>query len=294
MKKASLTILLVINLALSAITVLNAKAQEEPTTLKLSMPKEYINYTITNKNGSHWAKIQGKYPIKILNSNKPQINLPMVYPTPPNTTNIQITLNGQELNYNNYTQIYPETLHHTAIGDWTMIQCLLENVTDTFLLEIQYEHPIQQIEGYHTFLYDLNIRPYLSTQSPNSIAYFTINFEIPLSEIKISTTKTKTNWNPLHYTIEIDESKTTIKTQINSNYLEPLTGDLVVSFITAVSEENHSFLRTVLVSTVVLIVVTLWLLCHLLKPDNCCKHYKSYHKVQSVLLSSYQLFLSLR
>lgn len=197
----------------------------------LSMPKEYINYTISRKKGVLWAKIEGKYPINILgNSIKKQIDLPMVYPTPPNTTNIKITLNGQELNWSNYTQTYPESFHHTAIGDWPMIQCVIENVSNFFLLEIQYEHPIQQINGSHTFLYDLNISPYLSTQSQKSTAYFSICFEIPFSEIQIFTTETDTTWNPLDYASQINGSNTIITTQIDSKYLEPLLGDLVVSF----------------------------------------------------------------
>ena len=127
--------------------IIISSPSEELNLPNLSIPKESINYTITNKNGSYWAKIQGKYPIKILNSNTPQINLPMLYPTPPNTTNIHIKLNGQELNWSNYTQTYPDLLHHTAIGEWSMIQCILENVSESFLLEIQYKHPIQQIDG---------------------------------------------------------------------------------------------------------------------------------------------------
>lgn len=238
---------------------------EELNLPNLSMPKEHINYTITNKNGSYWVKIQGKYPIKILNSNTPEINFPMIYPTPPNTTNIHITLNGKELNWSNYTQTYPETLHHTAIGDWTMIQCLIENVKDAFLLEIQYEHPIQQLKGIYTFLYDLNINPYLSDQSPKSIAYFTINFETTISDLQIFTTKTDSNWNPLNFTTQTNEPNTIIATQIESKYLEPLLGDLVVSFNTPVSGEISGFLLTASPAIVILAVVILGLVVNLAK-----------------------------
>jgi hypothetical protein len=230
-------------LILIQITSLDVYAQSSQTFfLNLSMPKEYINYTISNKNGLYWAKVKGAYPIKILNSTNSQINLPMVYPTPPNTTNIHITLNGRELIWSNYTQTYPKTLHHTAIGDWSMVQCLIENVTDFFLLEIQYEHPIQLIDGSHTFLYDLNISPYLSTQSPNSTVYFTINFETAISNLQISTTQTETKWNTIDYYSVENNSATIITTQIDSNYLEPLQGDFVVSFNAQSSLKIPNFL----------------------------------------------------
>ena len=117
------------------------------------MPKEYINYTITSDNGQFWAKVCGKYPITILNPACLSTQLPMAYPTPPKTTSIHITLNDKEVSWTNYSQIYPEALHHTAIGYWSMIQCVIENVSDSFLLEIQYEHPVQLInENYYVSL----------------------------------------------------------------------------------------------------------------------------------------------
>ena len=199
-------------------------------TPSLSMRKEYINYTITSNNEQFLAKVYGKYPITILNPSSLPTQFPMVYPIPPNTTNIHITLNHKELAWTNYTKIYPEVLHHTAIGDWSMIHCILENVTESFLLEIQYEHPVQKINGNNTFLYDLNISPYLSAQQSDSTAYFTINFEADIINPQLYTTKTDTQWNPLNYTTQNNNSNTIITTQITSKYKEALTGDLVILF----------------------------------------------------------------
>ena len=209
------------------ITKANPNSQEFPI---LSMPKEYINYTITSENGQFWAKVYGKYPIAVLNPSCLPAQLPMVYPTPPNTINIHITLNDKEVSWSNYSELYPEAFHHTAIGEWSMIQCMLENVSDSFLLEIQYEHPIQLINENYTFLYDLNISPYLSAQQPDSTAYFTINFETDVINPQIYTTKTDTIWNPLNYTTQNNTSTTIITTQIDSKYSEPLVGDLVITF----------------------------------------------------------------
>ena len=43
-----------------------ATANPEGSIPNLSMPVEYINYTITSINGTLWAKIDGDYPIYLL------------------------------------------------------------------------------------------------------------------------------------------------------------------------------------------------------------------------------------
>jgi len=196
----------------------------------ISMPKEYINYTITKTNGQFWAKVYGKYPIKISNTSSSQVQIPMVYPTPPNTTNIHITLNDIELSWTNYTQIYPQELHRTAIGDWSMIQCNLENVSETFLLEIQYEHPIQQINGEYVFLYDLNISPYLSPWSNRSTANFNLRFEIESKDLHVNTITTDGELNTVDYEVTKEQETETVTFQVFSEYSQPVPGDLIVSF----------------------------------------------------------------
>ena len=241
-----LSLIVVIRVQPTLIAKANPDSQLIPI---LSMPKEYINYTIASNNGQLWAKVYGKYPITILNPTYLPTQLPMVYPIPPNTTNIHITLNDKEVSWTNYSQIYPEALHHTAIGDWPMIQCALENVSESFLLEIQYEHPIQHTNEEYVFLYDLNISPYLSTQSSTSTAYFTLNFETDIENLKIFTTKTDTQWNPVNYTTQKYNSTTIISAQIDSNYSESLLGDLAITFNIPYSQESQLFL---LITSIVL------------------------------------------
>jgi hypothetical protein len=153
----------------------------------LAMPKEYIEYTVSEVNGVLWAKIDGTYPLTKYEvdcqtqiPDKPTFtgeSLQLLYPTPPNTTNIVKAVNGEEQHWVNYTETFPEATHYTAIGDWPMVSCMLNPVLDSFNLTIHYEHPIQQINGSYMFLYDLNISPYLSEHSNTSTAYFTIYFE---------------------------------------------------------------------------------------------------------------------
>ena len=190
MKRKTNVIVLILALLLSTfmgcLFVKPATANPEGSTPNLSMPVEYVNYTVTSINGTLWAKIDGYYPIYLLKQMDCSFNgnLPMVYPMPPQTTNIRISLDNKEMSWSNYTQSYPGALHHTAIGDWWMIYANLENVSDYFELKIHYEHPLEMINGSYLFLYDLNISPYLSSQSNNSTAYFTIQMQTKTNKPK--------------------------------------------------------------------------------------------------------------
>ncbi len=204
------------------------------------MPIEYVNYTITAINGSLWAMVEGDYPIFI--SNQPDYGfveeLPMVYPMPPNTTNIHVYLADKELSWTNYTQTYPDKLHHTALGDWWMIHSILGNVSGFFELKIHYEHPLQTVNGNYMFLYDLNINPYLSPQNTNSTCIYTIHVDANITGFQAYTSETDVKWNPIDYTTIREDTKQTVFIREYSEYDKPLLGDLVIEFSSGSSSKT--------------------------------------------------------
>ena len=220
-------------LTLTETTVHNfVSAADESAFPTLAMPVEYVNYTITQINGTLWTKIDGTYPIYLtspLGGALPE-TLPMVYPTPPGTTNISMRLNDKNVEYGNYSDAYPDALHHTAIGDWTMIFCNLSPVTSFFTLKIHYEHPLQMVNDSYLFLYDLNISPYLSEANNNSTAYFTVRLDTNASNVRAYTTRTDIEWNPISYTSRIEGSTQVISIVMHLEYDKPLQGDLIVEF----------------------------------------------------------------
>jgi hypothetical protein len=236
-------------------------------TFSLKMPQEYINYTIYKVDQTLWTKVDDTYPLtKVelgsLNQTDTTVyslatftgeSLQMVYPTPPGTTNISVTIDDTELSWSNYTQTHPDATHATPIGDWPMISCLIEEVPDEFTLKIHYEHPIQQIDGNNSFVYDINISPYLFSWSNKSTAYFTLRFETPAPELQITTvTAEGTESTPTFETVE-DDGVQTVTLEIVSEYLKPLHGDLVVTF----SDQQESFSRELAAEEIVLITVIL-------------------------------------
>jgi len=198
----------------------------------LAMPVEYVNYTIMPINGTLWAKIDGDYPIYWLNEPPSQFNgeLPMVYPMPPNSTNIHVFLGDKELSWSNYTQAYPNALQHTAIGNWWMIYFVVGPISNYFELKIHYEHPVQIINGSYVFLYNLNIASYLTPQNSNSTCYYTINMDTNITNLHAYTTGTGSQWNPINYTIVNNGTSHVVSIQEYSDYYKPLPGDLAIVF----------------------------------------------------------------
>jgi hypothetical protein len=264
MKKTSLTLTLTLIVALLILgftqsgAISFASANPDGSFPNLSMPIEHVNYTITTINGSLWAKIDGNYPISIQEQSNCSFNgdLPMVYPMPPGTTNIHVYLGDRELSWTNYTQDYPDALHHTAIGEWGMIFCMLTNISDSFLLNIHYEHPLQTINGSYLFLYDLNISPYLSEESNNSTCYYTMLMETNATNIKAYTTANDTQWNSIQYTSTQEGTRQVVSIAEHSEYNKPLPGDLVVEFSDANQVPEFPFwILPALVAGLILLIV---------------------------------------
>jgi len=231
-KKLAVALIFALMFSAAAGLADTAEANPESGTLPvLAMPEEYVNYTITQVNGTLWAQIDGTYPLYFLDESDGGVScvpaeLPMVYPTPPHTTNIHVWVNGTELDWSDW---FYDT-HHTAIGDWEMIYCIVSPVSEYFVLTIHYEHPVEVVNGSSLFLYDLNISDYLTELSNTSIAYFTMRFETEASNVRAYTTLTDSVWNQKNFTLSSEGDVETVAIQMRSVRGEQLAGDLVVMF----------------------------------------------------------------
>jgi hypothetical protein len=221
---------------------------------QFSMPEEQVNYTITQIEGTIWAKIDGTYPITYTGN---ETSIPMVYPTPPGTTNISLWMNDGKLTWSNFTQANPEALHHTAIGEWQEILTVLENVSGGFVLRIHYEHPLQVINGSYVFLYDLNIAEYLSPAENESVAHFTITMDTNYTNLNVNTVDPETETlKPINFTVSnANPSKITIDEV--SELDKPLPGDLLISFSEPIANNDDLLHNVALVVAIGLIVAGL-------------------------------------
>jgi nitrous oxidase accessory protein NosD len=238
----------------------------------LSMPQEYINYTVSNINGSLWVTVDDLYPMHI-SSELVGHELQMVYPTPPGTTpDLEIAMDGHKVNWSNYTAINPSALHYTYLGEWSMVACTIQPTATDFLLTIHYRHPILQANGSYLFLYDLNINPYLSEASANSAAHFNVCFEVNCTNIHIfnvpgdSSMPKDGELTPIDFTLNQNNSIHTINFSITSAYSKPVLGDQLITFQSVpVDAPEFSFwiiLPLALVATLIAIIAN--------RKKNCC------------------------
>ncbi len=217
-----------------------------------AMPEEEVKYTITTVDGGLWAKIDGTYPI-IYNGD--ETSIPMVYPTPPGTTNVSVWLNDVKLEWSNLTETQPKALHHTAIGDWSEILTLLQNVSGYFTLRIHYEHPIQVINGSYAFLYDLNIQEYLSAEQNASVAHFIVTMDTEFENLKVYSVDPETEAvKPMAFSVT-GEKPVVIKINEVSDFNAPLPGDLLITFSEKEGSSDSTFIIGALGVAVTLITV---------------------------------------
>jgi parallel beta-helix repeat protein len=202
----------------------------------ISMPQEYINYTVSNINGSLWATVDGVYQMHISPDLVGQ-EIQMVYPTPPGTTrDIRLSLDGQTISWSNYTQTNPEALHYTYLGEWPMITCTILPSSTDFQLRIHYQHPIMQANGSYLFLYDLNISPYLSGSSTNSTAHFSIYLDENCSDIQVynvprdSSILRDRKMTSVDFTLTQENSTKLVSFIITSDNSKPVPGDELITF----------------------------------------------------------------
>ncbi|HDQ05829.1 MAG TPA: hypothetical protein ENN36_03790 [Candidatus Bathyarchaeota archaeon] len=286
------TVFVCILLAVAGLQVVPSAAANPIPVYSLEMPEEYINYTICRVNGRLWAKVDGTYPLtkSVIECEDQALSgdntwftftgdtLPMVYPTPPGTTSISVKMDETELGWSNYTQTFPDETHYTAIGNWPMIFCTIHPILDQFTLKIHYEHPIQLVNGSYTFLYDLNISPYLSPWSNKSTAHFNIRFETDVTDLQAHTIATDGALNPVEYTVTKDAGTETVSLQVVSDYSQPLPGDLLIAFHEGnESEQNNSgllssteqrYVVVAVISTAAVGIVGYLLLKHKKRGDN--------------------------
>ena len=234
LSKRQLTLALTVFVTLSVLLALSDSTAE---TQQFFMPEEQINYAITEIDGVLWAKIDGEYPITYTGD---ETAIPMVYPTPPGTTNISVWMNDAKVSWSNFTEANPWALHHTAIGDWPEILTVLENVSGSFVLRIHYEHPLQVINGSYVFLYDLNIQEYLSVMSNSSVAHFTISMEVSYIDLKVDTVASGTETlKPIEYVTLGDKNNFIVIDEV-SEFGKTLPGDLLISFSTAKAGDDST------------------------------------------------------
>lgn len=213
-----------------------AKAIEtDQDQLQIAMPIEYINYTVSQVNGSFWASVEGVYPMQVTQAMVGQ-ELQMVYPTPPGTIDVSLELDGQAIALSNLTKVEPYMVHYTYLGDWSMVLFSFKPPSSNFTLTIHYQHPITELNGSYAFLYDLNIGTYLSNSSSQSVAHFSVTFPSNCRDTNVYSvpgdrSPIRNNAiTPISFAQNAGNGFESMVFEVVSGYGLPLPGDQLVTF----------------------------------------------------------------
>ena len=274
----------------------------------LKMPEEYIDVTISLSNGTLWAKVDGTYPLYKfdIGDQDPRILINytefafvadyqnILYPVPPNTTNISAKMNETELSWTNATETHPEVIHSTAIGDWPYITWGISPIPDHLVIKTHYDHPIPTKNGNYTFLYPLILWTYLNPWCNKSTAYFNVRMEINCANLNLYTVGSNGIWNPVDYTITKENTAEIITFKIVSEWSKPLPGDLVITLKDPEPETPEFPLLIILPTSMIVPLLAFIVYRRRLKKGNVSVQIRNFWKTTSHLYTRILLKLPLK
>lgn len=207
----------------------NRAAQANPIPIPvIMMPEEYINATISlGDHGVAYAEVDGLYPFKNIGYE----NVTMYYPVPPNSSEITVMMNDTVLEWR-----YSDGNYSTVVGEFPMIEWLINPAPDSFEIRTHYSHFIMK-DGSYSFLYAMGTGRYLESYAKQTTAYVSINVSkdfapternMDLHALRYDKGASRWLWNPVNYTITQSDDSWLISLTKTSELFRPLVEDLLV------------------------------------------------------------------
>jgi hypothetical protein len=220
------------------------------------MPEEYINATISlSELRTACAEVGGLYPFK----NMGYENVTMYYPVLPNSSEITVIMNDTSLEWR-----YSDRSYSTVVGEFLMIEWLIDPVPDSFEIRTHYSHPLPK-DGCYSFLYAMGTGRYLESYAKETTAYVSINMSKDLVTtersmnpytLRYEEETGKWLWKTVNCTITQNDSAWLISLTKASEPFQPLVEDLLVRINPSgsVSYANDGLELTVHVDKTIIII----------------------------------------
>jgi len=202
----------------------------------IRMPYEYIDATISLDEGVMKAKVNGTYTFE----NHGYYFVTMYYPVPPDSEGISVKLGNTLLDWN-----YSNWNYSTVIGDFPMIWWSIEDTPEHFNVTTYYEHPVPLIDGNYMFLYAMGTGRFLADWPTLTTAYVTIRIGMDIASpetLNLYTIEDSSGtwiWKPANYTITPETGTWKIISTFQSEFLEPLKEDVLLTFTPTTIPTHH-------------------------------------------------------
>jgi len=197
----------------------------------LMMPYEYIDATISLDDGVMKAKVNGTYTFE----NHGYDNVTMDYPVPPDSQGFSVKLGNTSLDWD-----YTGSNYSTVIGDFPMIRWFIKPLPADFNVTTYYEHPVPLLVGNYAFLYAMGTGRFLADWPKLTTACVKIRISMDViscicpKTINLYTIEHSNGtwiWKPAEYTVTPENGTWKITSTFQSDFLEPLVDDLLLTFI---------------------------------------------------------------
>ncbi len=200
----------------------------------ISMPYEYIYVSISMVEDIVTANVTGTYTFV----NFGYENVTMRYPVPPDSTINFVKIDGNSLTWQCINETY-----QTYIGNFRMIEWFIEPVPESFNVTVCYHHPLHLCSQHflpieYVFLYAMGTGRLLANWYKQTTAYVTIRLSkdiVQSDRISLLTIEQKDNrwWiiKIANFTLTSEDEIWTVTSTFQSDYLQPLKEDLLMTFI---------------------------------------------------------------
>lgn len=206
-RKTALKAIIISALLVSLVAGMHAvkvtKANFIPIPAVMAMPEEYVNVTISQVNGTLWAKVDTTYLLhRVYEEGVQNVSgktlyvwdlMDGVYPIPPNAVDFSLKASETSVRYYNASSDF-KTDYLTVLGYWPCATYSISPLPENFSITTHYEQLLSSDVGNFTFIYPMITRPYLTEGNNRTTTYISLRMDVDLLNMHAFVIEAQRQW----------------------------------------------------------------------------------------------------